>query len=213
MQLSDLRTYLDGLVPERPFVLQKMEQYAIEQNFPIIGPASGQCCYLIAKLIGARSVYELGSGFGYSTAWFAQAVKENGGGVVHHVVWDAGLSEMAKNYLTQLALVETVEFEVSEAIAALKRHPGPFDLIFNDIDKAAYPESLASIDEKLRPGGVLIVDNMLWGGRVLDHHDHSDETVAIRKLTEMLTENENWISSLIPIRDGLMVAMKKPADP
>ena len=72
-----------------------MEEHARRTSFPIVGPAAGHLCYLIARMIGARRVFEMGSGFGYSTAWFARAVRENGGGEVHHVVWDEGLSARA----------------------------------------------------------------------------------------------------------------------
>ena len=83
--------YLNDLVPSRPDVLAEMEKAAEEEGFPIIGPAAGQFCYLTARMIGARSIFELGSGFGYSTAWFARAVRENGGGRVVHTVWDEEL--------------------------------------------------------------------------------------------------------------------------
>src|SRR6266704_2782023 len=82
--------YLDALVPPRPARLAELEAAARRTGFPIIGPATGHLCYLLARLSNARNVFELGSGFGYSTAWFARAVKENGGGTVHHVVWAAG---------------------------------------------------------------------------------------------------------------------------
>ena len=73
-----VQDYLETLVPARPAEMQAMESYAKEEGFPIIGPVAGYLCYQLARMIDARSVFELGSGFGYSTAWFAQAVKENG---------------------------------------------------------------------------------------------------------------------------------------
>src|SRR4051812_47608332 len=94
--------YLDSLVPERDPVMQEMEAYAREVRFPIIGAAAGYFNYMIARMLGARRVFELGSGYGYSTAWFARAVKENGGGEVHHVVWSEELSEKARGYLGRL---------------------------------------------------------------------------------------------------------------
>lgn len=205
---ASLERYLDELVPERPPELQKMEAYAAKHNFPIIGPASGQACYQIARLIQAKRIFELGSGYGYSTAWFARAVRENGGGQVHHVVWDNELSQRAQEHLQALGYSDLVTFHVSEAVQALQQTDGPFDLVFNDIDKPAYPASLAVIEEKLRPGGVLIIDNMVWGGRVWDETNREVTTQAIRQTTEMLTTSPNWISSLLPIRDGLLVAYK-----
>ena len=206
---TQLGTYLDELVPPRPQTLQQMEAYAQEHGFPIIGPASGQFCYLMARLIGAKRIFELGSGYGYSTAWFARAVHENGGGEVHHVVWDDQLSQMARQHLQDLGYSDLIRYQVSEAIQALRYTAGPFDLIFNDIDKQAYPEALPVIAEKLRPGGLLIVDNTIWSGRVWDSTNQEASTQAIRRFNQMLSTDPTWVASLVPIRDGLMVAQKR----
>ena len=205
-QLSD---YLDKLVPVRPAEMQQMEVYAREVGFNIIGPASGYLCYQIARMIGAKRVFELGSGYGYSTAWFARAVQENGGGVVHHVVWNEQLSQKARGHLGALGFSDIVHYRNSEAVQALRETPGPFDLIFNDIDKDGYPDSLPVIAEKLRPGGVLIIDNMLWHARIFDEGDQSDDTKGVREFTRLITTSPDWIATLAPIRDGLIVAYKK----
>jgi caffeoyl-CoA O-methyltransferase len=207
--IDQLESYLDSLVPVRPAEMQAMEHYAYETHFPIVGPSSGEFCYMIARMTGARRVFEMGSGYGYSTAWFAKAVTENGGGTVHHVVWSEDLSQRARQHLAKLGYNGTIQYRVSEAVQALKETEGPFDLIFNDIDKHAYPDSLPVIYEKLRPGGVLIVDNLLWHGQVLDPDDHQRDTEAIREFTRLITTSPDWITSLVPIRDGLMVGMKK----
>ncbi|MEP6692919.1 MAG: O-methyltransferase [Gemmatimonadaceae bacterium] len=206
---ENVRSYLDALVPPRPAELAAMEAWAAEHDFPIIGPAAGQLCYLVARMVGARRVFELGSGYGYSTAWFARAVRENGGGEVHHVVWDDALSERARGHLAALGLDDLVRFHSSEAVAALRAEEGQFDLIFNDIDKHAYPDSLAAIEERLRPGGTLIIDNMLWSGRIFDETDLSPNTEGVRDFTRRITSGDRWIVSLVPIRDGLIVAMKR----
>jgi predicted O-methyltransferase YrrM len=204
-----LRDYLDGLVPDRPDEMQAMEARAREERFPIIGPAAGQLCYLTARLTGARRVFELGSGFGYSTAWFARAVRENGGGEVVHTVWDEDLSARARGHIRALGYSDLVRFHVGEAVEALRQAEGPFDLVFNDIDKHGYPDSLPVIEEKLKPSGVLIIDNMLWGGRIFDENDTERNTVGVREFTRRITESSAWIVTLVPIRDGLIVAMKK----
>jgi predicted O-methyltransferase YrrM len=206
---QEVRTYLDALVAPRPPEMAAMEAWAREHDFPIIGPAAGQCCYLLTRLVRARRVFELGSGYGYSTAWFARAVRENGGGEVFHVVWDKALSQRARGHLAVLGLDDLVTFRVGEAVAALRETPGPFDVIFNDIDKAGYPESLSVIAEQLRPGGLLIIDNMLWHGRIFDEADRSPATRGIRETTTLLTESPDWVSTLIPIRDGLIAAMRR----
>jgi caffeoyl-CoA O-methyltransferase len=206
-------TYLDGLVPPRPPEMQAMELHAQKIGFPIIGPASGQLCYQIARIAGARRIFELGSGFGYSTAWFARAVLENGGGEVFHVVWHADLSQQARGHLGALGFgglgsPVTIQYRVSEAIQALKETAGPFDLIFTDIDKHAYPEALAVINDKLRPGGILIADNLLWHGQIFDAANTTPDTTGVREFTRLLTSDPGWITTIVPVRDGVLVAYK-----
>lgn len=209
---NQVQEYVTALVPQRPSELEKMEVYAEEHGFPIIGPAAGQLCYQLARMIGAQRIFELGSGYGYSTAWFARAVQENtngdGRGVVHHTVWDEKLSQMARQHLSTLGYDGLIQYHVAEAVATLRATPGPFDLIFNDIDKEGYPDSLPVIAEKLRPGGLLIIDNMLSGGRIFDEKDTSPSVAGIRKFTQLVTTSPDWIVSLAPIRDGLIVAQK-----
>jgi caffeoyl-CoA O-methyltransferase len=201
-----VHAYIDALVPPRAPELQSMEAHADETGFPIIGPAAGQFCYLMTRLTGARSVFELGSGFGYSTAWFARGVQENGGGTVHHVVWDEDLSRQARRHLETLGFAAVVEFLVGEAVAALERSSGGWDIVFNDIDKHAYPASLDVVKRKLRPGGLLIIDNMLWSGRVFDDGDDSRATNGVREFTRRITADPDWSVSLVPLRDGLIIA-------
>lgn len=204
-----VQEHLTNLVPDRPAILAGMEAEAERTGFPIIGPAAGHTCYQLARMIGARRVFEMGSGFGYSTAWFARAVAENGGGEVHHVVWDAALSARAQTALADLGYISIVRYHVAEAVRTLRETEGPFDLIFNDIDKEAYASSLPLIAEKLRPGGLLIVDNLLWDGRIFDPENRSSSTEAIRELTRVISADPTWISTILPIRDGLLVAWKR----
>jgi predicted O-methyltransferase YrrM len=203
-----VQEYLTSLVPPREPELQKMEDYAEKQGFPIIGPVCGYYCYQLARMINATSVFELGSGYGYSTAWFGKAVKENGGGLVHHTVWEEDLSQRARGHLSALGLADLVEFHVAEAVETLRQTQGPFDIIFNDIDKEGYPDSLPVIKEKLKHGGLLIIDNMIWHGQILDPNDHQRSTEAIRRFTRDITTDLDWIVSLIPARDGMIVAYK-----
>ncbi len=203
------QNYLISLVPPREKELQEMEAYAAKHDFPIIGPVCGYYCYQLARMLGAKSVFELGSGYGYSTAWFSKAVKENGGDAVHHTVWDEKLSKMAGKHLLKMGFADIVQYHVAEAVESLRRESGPFDIIFNDIDKEAYPASLGVIKEKLRSGGLLIIDNMLWSGRVFDDKDVSPATEGVREFTRRITSDTDWIVSLAPVRDGMIIAYKK----
>ena len=209
LTFDNVQEYLTSLVPPREPEMKEMEKYAEKHNFPIIGAACGYYCYQLARIIKARSIFELGSGYGYSTAWFAKAVKENGGGVVHHTVWDEKLSKMATSHLSKLGFDGLIQYHVAEAVETLRQTSGTFDLIFNDIDKEAYPDSLTVIKEKLRSGGILIIDNMLWSGRIFDKKNHDKSTEAIRRFTRDITTDRDWIVSLAPVRDGMIVAYKK----
>jgi predicted O-methyltransferase YrrM len=216
LDYDDVQAYLERLVPPRVPELAAMEAYARQHDFPIIGPVAGQACYLVARLMAARRVFELGSGYGYSTAWFARAVHENcaiapsdAQGEVHHVVWDEQLSAQAQQHLRALGYESLVRFHVGEAVEELRKSSGGFDIVFNDIDKDGYPASLPVIAEKLRPGGVLIIDNMLWHGRIFDPEDQAPSTLGVHEVTRMLAADPAWVVSLLPLRDGLIVAQKR----
>lgn len=209
LKYSTVQDFLTTLVPPRPDEMAAMEAYAAETDFPIIGPAAGYACYQVARMIQAKTIFEMGSGYGYSTAWFAKAVRENGGGLVHHVVWDEKLSQMAVSHLSRLGFGNLIQYHVAEAMETLTNTSGPFDLIFNDIEKEDYPKSLPLIKGKLRSGGALIVDNILWSGRIFDKKDKTAATEGVREFTRAITQDSDWIVSLIPVRDGVMVAYKK----
>ncbi len=202
-------SYLEGLIPARPPVLQEMEAYARTHRFPIVGPVVGQLFYLLTRLGGARRIFELGSGYGYSTAWFAMAVRENGGGEVFHVVWDDDLSRAARGYLERLGLLAIVRFHVGEAVAALRAADGQFDMIFSDIDKEGYPASLPVIKQRLNPGGLLLVDNMFWGGKVADRRATDAGTEAIRAFTRTVFADPEFVSTIVPLRDGVSIARRR----
>jgi predicted O-methyltransferase YrrM len=136
-------------------------------------------------------------------------VEENRGGEVHHVVWDEDLSRRAKGYLSRLGYGDMIRYHVREAVETLQGMDGEFDLVFNDINKEAYPDSLPVIYDKLKVGGVLIVDNVIWGGRVMDPANREESTNSIRAFHAMIAEDPRWIQSTVPLRDGLLVGYKR----
>ncbi|HTE20559.1 MAG TPA: O-methyltransferase [Armatimonadota bacterium] len=189
-------------------VLLRMEDEARVERFPIIGPAAGKFCYMMARAIGARRIFELGSGYGYSTLWFARAVRENGGGEVHHTVWDDDLHQRARANIAEAGYDDTVRFHLGEAVEALRGTEGPFDVIFNDIDKDGYPASLPVMKEKLRVGGLILIDNMLWHGAIFDAEDRSPATEGVREFTRRLQEDSDFTFQLVPVRDGIIAALR-----
>ena len=108
-----------------------------------------------------------------------------------------------------LGLGDQVRYTVGEAVQTLGREGGEFDLIFNDIDKRGYPSALPVIESKLRSGGLLITDNLLWSGRIFDKKNRTPDTQGIRKFTSLVMKSPNWSASIVPIRDGVLVARKR----
>ncbi len=214
MEWDAVQLYLEKFLPQRHPAFLRMEEEARRDGFPIIEALSGQLCYLTAKLINARRIYELGSGFGYSTAWFAKALLENGGGdanwgEVWHVVWDEELSRQARGNLEEMGYADVVRFEIGEAVESLQRAEGKFDLILLDIDKEGYPAAVPHIEAKLRHGGVLIADNMLRDGRMMNESQWRESDRGIAEFTKMIHESPDWDMTISPLRDGVMVAQYK----
>ncbi|MCC2671185.1 MAG: O-methyltransferase family 3 [Armatimonadetes bacterium] len=189
-------------------ILLRMEAEARAEQFPIIGPAAGKLCYLMARAIGAKRIFEMGSGYGYSTLWFAKAVRENGGGEVHHTVWSDDLHQRARANVEEAGYSDVVQFHLGEAVQALQQAEGPFDIVFNDIDKDGYPASLPVMKEKLRVGGLILIDNMLWHGRIFDAEDRDESTEGVREFTRRLQADPDFVFQLVPVRDGVIVALR-----
>ncbi|MGV3722406.1 MAG: O-methyltransferase [Actinomycetota bacterium] len=189
-------------------ILLRMEEEARNEQFPIIGPASGKFCYLMARAINAKRIFELGSGYGYSTLWFAKAVRENGGGEIHHTVWSNDLHNRARANIAEAGYSDLVRFHLGEAVQALSGAEGQFDIVFNDIDKDGYPASLPVMKEKLRVGGLILIDNMIWHGRIFDPEDRDDTTEGVREFTRRLQEDKDFVFQLIPVRDGIITALR-----
>jgi predicted O-methyltransferase YrrM len=208
VQSQELVDYLNQLSCHGDPVLERMEAEAQRERFPIIGPAAGRFCHLAARMIGAKRIFELGSGYGYSTLWFARAVREAGGGEVYHTVWDQELSDRAKANVEEAGFSDLVKFHMGEAVAHLQETPGPFDVIFNDIDKHGYPASFPIMKEKLRVGGIILIDNMLWHGQAWDLRDASPNTLGVREVTRLIWEDADFVKQLVPLRDGMICALK-----
>lgn len=189
-------------------VLQDMEALAEERGFPIVGRVVGSTIALLARAIGARRVFEMGSGYGFSAYWFAQAV--GGGGEVTLTDTDPENAKQAEGFLTRADLWSRCRFLVGDAVAALREAPGEFDIVYCDIDKQGYPDAWELARQKVRVGGLYICDNVLWSGRVARvSDDDTDATRAIRRHNELIAADPAFDSAIVPTRDGVMVALRR----
>ena len=203
----DVDRYLHGWASPDDAVLREMELVAHERNFPIVGPQVGRLLAVLARASGARRVLELGSGFGYSAYWFARAIGEGGEVVLSERSTER--ADEAREYLTRGGLVDRVRSEIGDALEVLDRVGGEFDIVFNDIDKERYPDVLEPAAAALRHGGVLICDNMLWYGTVLDEDNQDPTTTGVRALTRALYESPDFETVLLPVRDGVTVSVRR----
>lgn len=200
--------YLDVLLPARDAVLREMERYAAKHRIPIVGPACGRVLHQLALLIRARRVFEMGSAIGYSTLWLARAVGPRG--KVFYTDGDPKNVERARAYLRRGGVLGRVEFLVGDALESLRATRGQFDLIFNDVSKVQYPEVLRLAVPRLRSGGLLISDNILWHGRAAQPAAADDKaTRAIQKFNRLIYRSPELMTTMIPLRDGLAVCWKK----
>lgn len=202
---SDIASYLGRLDPPTDPVLLQMQAEGQKRGFPIIGPLVGQYLFLVAKMLGAKRIFELGSGFGYSTYWFASALPDDG--EIHHTDGSEENSAQAREYLTQGGHGDKVTFHVGDACAALDGTDGTYDILFCDIDKHGYPEVYPRIKERLNVGGAFVCDNMLWSGSVLEQTDDAS-TLGIQELTHLLYADADLHTVLVPIRDGFTISYR-----
>jgi predicted O-methyltransferase YrrM len=202
----ELESYLHRITPPRDEVASEMEEIARERGFPIVGPLVGRLFFTLARSAGARRIFEMGSGYGYSTYWFARAVGEEGR-VVHTDASEEN-SRLARDLLGRAGLAGRVRFEVGDAREILARHEGPYDLIFCDIDKEQYPDVPELAVPRLRSGGLLLFDNMLWYGRVADAEPERESTRGVVEATRRLYGREDLVTTILPLRDGVSVSVK-----
>jgi caffeoyl-CoA O-methyltransferase len=187
-------------------VLRRMEERAKEHKFPIVGRATGRYLEMAARAVGARRVMELGSGYGYSAYWFARAVGADGEVVCTDS--DPENAKLAEEYLRSAGLWDRVRYRVGDALDGLAAEAGEFDVVFCDVDKDGYPDSWGAARERIRVGGLYLCDNVIWSGRVAHEEDRSRATAAIREHNRMVAEDDRYVGSIVPIRDGVMSALR-----
>ncbi len=207
-QTPQLDAFLGRLFVEADPILEAMHERARDERFPVVGPRVGRLLYALAKIVGAHTVVELGSGFGYSAWWFARAVGPTG--VVHLTDRSAERLAQARDYLDEAGLWERCRAHEGDALQWFASFEGPADVVFVDLDKARYPEALQLAASRLRPGGLLLADNVLWGGRVWDPAERDAATRGIRAFLDALQAHPAFeFLALLPERDGVAIGLRR----
>jgi predicted O-methyltransferase YrrM len=201
-----VENYLYSLLPARDEVLAEMETAAAKRDIPIVGPAVGRILHQLALMNGAKNVFEMGSAIGYSTIWWARAVGE--GGRVFYTDGDRKNGDEARGYFQRAGVADRISVHVGDALELLSEQKQQFDIIFCDLDKEDYPRALRLALPKLRKGGLFVADNVLWSGKVAQENADEASTKAIQELNRLLYTSGELFTTILPIRDGLAVAIK-----
>jgi len=203
-----LERYLEGLLDDPDPVQREMEELARQRGFPIVGPLVGRLLMLLAKATSARRILELGSGFGYSALWFARALPDDGEIILTE--YDSEDSERSRGFLAGAGLAGKATFLVGDALLLVDSVHGPFDIVFIDVDKEQYPAALDKALPLLRLGGLLIADNVLWQGRVVDEKPPEPSTAGVLEFNRRIHADPRLEVAMVPLRDGLAICRLRP---
>jgi caffeoyl-CoA O-methyltransferase len=199
--------YIYSLLPARDEVLVEMEAEATKRHIPIVGPAVARILHQLALTIRANAIFEMGSAIGYSTIWWARAVGKSGR--VFYTDGNRKNADQARKYFERAGVADRIHIGVGDALELLSEQKQEFDIIFNDVDKEDYPRVLRLATPRLRKGGLFITDNVLWSGRVADPKNKEATTKAIQEFNRLLYGSNDFFTTILPIRDGVAVAVKR----
>ncbi len=205
--VGPVEDYLYSLLPPQDDVLTEMETEAARRKVPIVGPAVARVLYQLALMIGAKNIFEMGSAIGYSTIWWARAVGDKGR--VIYTDGDSKNAEQARQYFERSGVSNRISVHVGDALELLSEQKQEFDIIFNDVDKEDYPRVFRIAVPKLRKGGLFVTDNVLWTGKVAQKNPPDAATKAILEFNRLLYSSPDLFTTILPIRDGVAVALKK----
>ena len=196
---------------DEPAYLQELTRETYEKvQMPqmISGHLQGRFLSLLSHLVRPKVVVEIGTYTGYSALCLAEGLAE--GGMVHTIDIDPYLPEMVHRYVEKAGMLDRITMHHRPALEVIPELPTPFDMVFIDADKQNYPNYLDAVIDRVRPGGLIIADNVLWSGRVLLPVDQQDEqTRAIIEYTRKVKADPRLEQVMIPLRDGVSVARKR----
>ena len=205
---DDVEQYLYQLLPERDAVLREMEEYAENNRIPIIGPAVARLLALFVQVSSAERIFEMGSAIGYSTIWLARAAGPKA--KVFYTDGDPENAKRAQENFRRAGVAKRIHVQIGDALELLKKTPGKFDLIFNDVDKHQYPAALRVALSKVRRGGLFVTDNTLWSGKAARPAPPGDiHTLGVQEFNQLVYASKELYPVLIPLRDGVTVCRKQ----
>jgi caffeoyl-CoA O-methyltransferase len=203
--------YLAGLTRVPHPVLDRIRDEGQASGVPIVDPLVGALLHALTRASGATRVLEIGTAIGYSTVWMATALPADG--LLVTLERDHARATTARAHVREAGLDDRVNVMIGEAERYLHKLAGPFDLVFQDGDKTQYTPMLDRLVALLRPGGLLVTDNVLWSGEVVPGfvavpREHAPDTAAIADYNERLAADPRLSTTWLPVGDGVAVAIK-----
>ena len=204
--------YLSSLNRQGDPVLQDVARVGEQRDLPLVDAEVGALLRVLATAVGARRILEIGTAIGYSGIWLAGALPA--GGSLFTMEYDEDRARQARENFARAGVGDRVSVIVGDAQRMLAKVSGPFDLIFQDGDKKQYGPMLDRLVDLLRPGGLLVTDNVLWSGEVVPgfvrtpHHPAAD-TQAIVDYNVRLNDHPALLTSIVPLRDGVAISVKR----
>ncbi len=171
------------------------------------GHLQGNFLTFITQILNAKKALEIGTFTGYSALCIAKGLQENGQLIT--IDYNPEIESIAKKYFEQSMYAQKIDFRIGDAKLIIPELHFSFDLVFIDADKRAYSLYYDLVIDQLRSGGVIIADNVLWSGKVMDLNSNDEDTIAIRSFNEKVKNDPRVSCCLLPIRDGLMMIRKK----
>ncbi len=192
--------------PEPSYLKELAEETRAKIDLPqmLSGHLQGRFLSMISKMLSPKVVIDIGTFTGYSAMCMAEGLSE--GGIVHTIDINQELAPMVDRYLRKAGLHEKVHQHLAPATEVIPHIEGPYDLVFIDADKGNYSNYFDLVIDRLRKGGLIIADNVLWSGKVLDPED--EETRALAGYAEKVNADRRVESLLLPLRDGLLISRK-----
>ena len=204
--------YLGSLNRQSDDVLTAIARAGERDDLPLVDPEVGALLRVLVLATRATRVLEIGTAIGYSGVWMAGALPKEGMFITMEV--DESRAKIARANFARAGLADRVSVIVGDAQRMLHKVAGPLDLIFQDGDKKQYGPMLDTLVGLLRPGGVLVTDNVLWNGEIVPgfparpHRDPSDG-IAIAAYNEAINNHPSLVTSIVPLRDGVAISVKR----
>lgn len=211
---DDLYDYLLAVSLRETDVLRRLREATANHTMARmqIAPEQGQFLQLLVYLLQARTIIEVGTFTGYSTLWMASALPAGGRLIACDTNED--YTAMAERYWREAGVDDRIEVHIAPALETLDKlleqgQSGHIDMAFIDADKVEYPDYYERLLRLLRPGGLVVIDNTLWDGLPADPTARDKDTRAIRAFNESLLEDDRVELSLLPVADGITLALKR----